>query len=58
MIFANSAEQLNQAQASKDAVEKTKPFKEPVGTEIRMVSDFYPVETLHDDYYMRGFKGL
>jgi peptide-methionine (S)-S-oxide reductase len=54
VIFANSAEQLAQAQASKDAVEKSKPFKEPIVTEIRMASDFYPAEDYHQDYYKKN----
>lgn len=54
VIFANSAEQLAQAQASKEAVEKTKPFKEPIVTEIRMASDFYPAEDYHQDYYKKN----
>ncbi len=33
-IFAVNAEQLKIAQASKTALEKSKPFKEPVATEV------------------------
>lgn len=53
-IFAVSAEQLAQAQASKAAMEKTKPFKEPVVTQILPASDFYPAEGYHQDYYLKN----
>jgi len=53
-IFAVNAEQVTQAQASKAAVEKTKPFKEPVVTQIVLASDFYPAEGYHQDYYKKN----
>lgn len=53
-IFAVNAEQLTQAQASKAAVEKSKPFKEPVVTQIVPASDFYPAEGYHQDYYKKN----
>ena len=53
-IFAVNAEQLAQAQASKAALDKTKPFKEPVVTQIVPVGDFYPAEGYHQDYYKKN----
>ncbi len=53
-IFALNAEQLAQAQASKAALDKTKPFKEPVVTQIVLASDFYPAEDYHQDYYKKN----
>jgi len=53
-IFAVTAEHLAQAQASKATLEKNKPFKEPVVTDIRMASDFYPAEEYHQDYYKKN----
>lgn len=53
-IFAVNAEQLAQAQASKTAVDKTKPFKEPVVTQILLASAFYPAEDYHQDYYKKN----
>ena len=50
-IFAVDAEQLQIAQASKAALEKTKPFKEPIVTEIVIAGTFYPAEDYHQDYY-------
>ena len=53
-IFAVNAEQLSQAQASKAALDKTKPFKAPVVTQILPASDFYPAEDYHQDYYKKN----
>ena len=50
-IFALDAEQLKIAQASKSALEKSKPFKEAIVTEIVAASTFYPAEDYHQDYY-------
>ena len=53
-IFAQDAEQLKIAQASKLALEKTKPFKEPIVTEVVMGGPFYPAEDYHQDYYKKN----
>ena len=53
-IFAQDAEQLKIAQASKVALEKSKPFKEPVVTEIALATKFYPAEAYHQDYYLKN----
>jgi peptide-methionine (S)-S-oxide reductase len=53
-IFAHDAEQLKIAQASRDALEKTKPFKAPIVTEIVSANTFYPAETYHQDYYTKN----
>jgi peptide-methionine (S)-S-oxide reductase len=50
-IFVHDAQQLAAAQASKAALEKSKPFKEPVVTEISMATAFYAAEDYHQDYY-------
>ena len=50
-IFAVDAEQLKIAQMSKAALEKSKPFKEPIVTEVLAASTFYPAEDYHQDYY-------
>lgn len=53
-IFANGAEQLAAAKASLAALEKTKPFKEPIVTEITLATRFYPAEDYHQDYYKKN----
>ncbi len=54
VIFAHDAEQLRIAQASRAALEKSKPFKEPIVTEIVMAGPFYPAEDYHQDYYKKN----
>ncbi len=53
-IFAQDAEQLRLAQASRAALEKNKPFKEPIVTEVVMAGVFYPAEEYHQDYYLKN----
>ena len=53
-IFAHDDAQLQAARASRDALEKTKPFKEPIVTEIVMAGAFYPAEEYHQDYYRKN----
>ncbi len=53
-IFAQDAGQLKIAQASKAALEKSKPFKDPIVTEIVLGTKFYPAEDYHQDYYLKN----
>lgn len=53
-IFAQNAEQLKIAEASKAELEKTKPFKQPIETEIVMGGRFWPAEEYHQDYYRKN----
>ena len=53
-IYPLGPEQLKIAQASRAALEKTKPFKEPVVTEIVPAGVFYPAEDYHQDYYKKN----
>jgi peptide-methionine (S)-S-oxide reductase len=53
-IFAIDATQLEAAKKSLSALEKTKPFKEPIVTEIAMAKAFYPAEDYHQDYYLKN----
>jgi len=53
-IFAHDANQLKIAEASRAALEKAKPFKEPVVTEIVLATTFYPAEDYHQDYYRKN----
>ncbi len=53
-IFAHNAEQLAAAKASLAALEKSKPFKEPIVTQIALATTFYPAEDYHQDYYLKN----
>ncbi len=53
-IFAQDAAQLEAAKKSLADLEKTKPFKEPIVTEINPVSVFYSAEDYHQDYYVKN----
>ncbi len=53
-IFYLNAQQQKLAQASKAALEKTKPFKAPIVTEITKAGKFYAAEDYHQDYYTKN----
>jgi peptide-methionine (S)-S-oxide reductase len=53
-IFAHGPQQLAQAQASKAALEKSKPFREPIVTPVLPASTFYRAEDYHQDYYKKN----
>ncbi len=54
VIFAHDAEQFKTAQASRLALEKSKPFKDSIVTEIVMAGPFYPAEAYHQDYHVKN----
>jgi peptide-methionine (S)-S-oxide reductase len=53
-IFYHDDAQRKAAEASRAALEKSKPFKEPIVTPIEMAGAFYPAEDYHQDYYMKN----
>jgi peptide-methionine (S)-S-oxide reductase len=53
-IFAQDDAQLQAARASLSALERTKPFKEPIVTELVKGGTFYPAEEYHQDYYKKN----
>jgi peptide-methionine (S)-S-oxide reductase len=53
-IFALDAAQLKAAQASLAALEKSKPFPEPIVTQIVLAGPFYAAEAYHQDYYKKN----
>jgi peptide-methionine (S)-S-oxide reductase len=53
-IFYNDGAQRSAAEASMAALEKSKPFKEPIVTQIVMAGAFYPAEEYHQDYYKKN----
>ena len=53
IFYSNAAEQ-QQAEASKDALQKSARLPAPVVTELLAASTFYPAEDYHPDYYLRN----
>ena len=53
-IFYYSDEQKRAAEASRAQLEKTKPFKAAIVTEITAAGEFYPAEEYHQDYYLKN----
>ncbi len=53
-IYPLNEQQLKAATASKAALERTKPFRQPIVTEIVMAGTFYPAEEYHQDYYLKN----
>ncbi|MEO8855571.1 MAG: peptide-methionine (S)-S-oxide reductase MsrA [Burkholderiaceae bacterium] len=53
-ILATDATQLRIATESRAALEKSKPFKDPIVTEVLMAGAFYPAENYHQDYYRKN----
>lgn len=53
-IFYETANQKEQAIASREKIEQTKPFAEPLKVELIQASTFYPAEEYHQDYYQKN----
>ena len=53
-IFYRDEEQKRLIEESLQSLEDTKPFDEPIVTEIAPASMFYPAEDYHQDYYKRN----
>jgi len=53
-IFVHNEEQRRLALKSREALEKSKHFAEPIQTEIVAAVDFYPAETYHQHYYKKN----
>jgi peptide-methionine (S)-S-oxide reductase len=53
-IFFHTEEQKRLAEASKAALEKSKPFAEAIVTPIVAAADFWPAEDYHQDYYKKN----
>jgi peptide-methionine (S)-S-oxide reductase len=53
-IFALDAAQLKAAQDSLAALDKSKPFSEPIVTQIALAGPFYAAESYHQDYYKKN----
>ena len=53
-IFHHDEEQKRLAEASRMALQKSKPFKGEIVTEIEKASEFYSAEGYHQDYYQKN----
>ncbi len=53
-IFYYTEEQRSIAAKSKAALEKSKPFREAIVTEISKATEFYPAEEYHQHYYKKN----
>ncbi|HEX6364331.1 MAG TPA: peptide-methionine (S)-S-oxide reductase MsrA [Albitalea sp.] len=53
-IFTHGESQLRAALASKAALDRSKPFREPIVTEILPAGPFYAAEAGHQDYARRN----
>src|SRR4030095_10175178 len=53
-IFVHDDKQRGLAEASKAALEKSKPCKEPIVTPIVAATEFWPAEAYHQDYYLKN----
>jgi len=53
-IFVHDDAQRRDAEASKAALEKSKPFKDAIVTPIVAAAEFWPAEGYHQDYYVKN----
>jgi peptide-methionine (S)-S-oxide reductase len=53
-IFYHDEEQKRLAEASRRALQKNKPFRGELVTEITAAASFYPAEEYHQDYHQRN----
>jgi peptide-methionine (S)-S-oxide reductase len=53
-IFYGNDEEKRQAEASRQTIEQSKRFTEPIVTQIMMAAKFYAAEEYHQDFYKKN----
>ena len=53
-VFYFDDAQRQAAEKSKESISNSKPFKQPIVTEIVPAGEFYPAEEYHQDYYKKN----
>jgi len=53
-VFVQNEEERRLAEESKQGIEESKRFKEPIVTQIAPATHFYPAEEYHQDFYKRN----
>jgi peptide-methionine (S)-S-oxide reductase len=54
VVFYLNDEEKRMAEESKQAIEQSKRFTQPVVTQVVKVSVFYPAEDYHQDFYKKN----
>jgi peptide-methionine (S)-S-oxide reductase len=53
-IFYHSEDQKRRAEESRQALERSRPFKGPIVTQLASASEFYPAEEYHQNFYQKN----